>query len=294
MQSHVKVNLRLTEQTLIRIMTMYVSNSLVDKARKHTMIEVTSDLNQTKLSSQNPQLTRKTFRLSKERKREMYQRIEELITRGVTNQQQIATAMNVSQPTVSRAIKILQKQMVLRDRTSLDTKRSFRVQQLGKILQIAIEAFDRSIENETEVTTQSRLCRVCEATGNVSNEKDDRVKCSECAGTGEITITTHKSKRKSGDSSFLKVCVDCVREIGRMEGSYVDKSSAVASVRRLIAESKETNGVIEKRVEELYIDVPVDLILRAKQTIDELRESGSESEQNKIEHTKSERKFVDT
>jgi len=208
------------------------------------------------------------LRIPKEEKKLMMIRIEELITSGFTNQTSIANALNISQSSVHRFIKEIEQNLADRNKKTVSAKRAVRISQLEHILKLALESYTKSLKDDIETTTSSSGCVKCMTNGEIDID-GEIVVCPDCFGNGEIRSKTVKRKHKSGDSSMLRVAADCIKECARIQGVYIDNSKARATLKQLTMEKK--NGEIKDKVEELYIDAPVDLLINAKRVIEELK-----------------------
>ena len=184
----------------------------------------------------------------------------------------------ISQATVSRIIREIEAGNAKIDHKPTRVKRAIIKRQFGHIHRIAIEAWEKSCEDEIETTVFSQNCSVCNGTGEIGTDSEIAQVCSDCQGTGKIETHKTKIRKRTGDSSYLKIAVDCIRESGKLEGSYKDGKGSKMTVKRLLAESKKVGGEIQTRVEEIYAEVPTDLILKAKQTIEELQKSAELTE----------------
>ena len=198
--------------------------------------------------------------------------IENLMIEGITNQTQISKIIGISQPSVCRLMKELQGDLIERDRRPTKAKRIILVSQLGKIQLLALKAWEDSCNDEIEVTRQERECSLCFGIGKLTDLRSGTEgKCKVCDGSGTTESVKTKVKNRTGDSSYLKIVVDCIREAGKMQGTYIDKSGQKATIAKLMKSSKTVGGEIQEITEAIYAEVPVDLLLKAKLTIEELK-----------------------
>lgn len=206
-------------------------------------------------------------------------RLEQMILRGNTNQTQLAAAFGVSQPTIHKWMKEIEQGWRDRELENLDDKRRKRVYQLDNILSMALASFDRSKVSE-EFTIASQTCPICKGSRREKDESGIVIDCRHCGANGVVDVETVKSKQTPGDAIFLKVALECIREAGRLEGIYPQKSGQ--RLTRATEEIKE-NGTIQRQVEELYLEAPNEGIIQAKAMLERLRECAEEKQAKRIE-----------
>lgn len=229
-----------------------------------------------------PPLKKKKFNTTLN-KAEKMQVIEYLMATGETNQYVIAEKVGCSQPNVRTLMQAIRKENVREDNSTVKEKRATRIRQLAHIHRLALTKFADSCKEEVEVSTTIMKCGICSGVGKVNNEK-----CLDCDGSGKSEIIKTKITQKSGDSSYIRIAVDCVKESGKLEGSYMNPTTEKATIKRLLKESKMVGGELQERVEEIYFEAPLELILKAKATIDELKRKSNdaiEAESKKVSIT---------
>lgn len=160
------------------------------------------------------------------RKRQV--QIEKLLLAGFTNQIELAARFGVSQPTISLDIKAISQAWAEYGPNNQKERRSLRVKQLEKVMQVATDSFVRSQESEVEDSTTVReiVCPVC---GGIGEGKKGNGKCRKCKGEGVLSeeTTKHSVKGTAGDSSFLRTIVECIKEINKLEGNHKPKDIKV-------------------------------------------------------------------
>ena len=57
----------------------------------------------------------------------------------------------------------------------------------------------------------------------------------------------------------------------------MNPSTSKITAKRLLKESKMVGGELQERIEEVYFEAPIELILKAKATIDELKRKSTEA-----------------
>lgn len=114
--------------------------------------------------------------------------------------------------------------------------------------------------------TQSSRCFSCDGTG-----VEIKTSCLSCSGEGKISIQTTRVKGQSGDSSFLSVAKDCIKELARLEGISTRGGLTVA-VKNIIRDGSGLNLEVQP---DAYLEAPVDAIIRAKAAIDYVRNKGT-------------------
>ncbi len=220
--------------------------------------------------------------VAKADKEEMLNRVEELIVSGFTNQTAMAKSMNVSQPTISRMIKKIELRLAERHRRSTKAKRATRISQLEHILNLAVESYKKSLKDDVETTTHTQGCMACGTLGKIDKD-GEMITCPSCFGKGVLENKTVKRKIKSGDSSMLRVATDCIKECARIQGVYIDAGKSKGTLRQLTLNQKKISDTeIESKIEELYIDAPVDLLINAKRLITELQETKEKTTERKV------------
>lgn len=223
---------------------------------------------------------RETFQIPHKEKK--IEQIREWLIEGNTSQQTMAKRLDISQATVCRLVKALDEKTVKQDKRPIRAKRSIRIGQFDKLKALALNAWIQSCNDEIEITTHTKDCPICRGTGKIQTGTEPETDCIDCKGIGLIAEIKKRVRNKTGDSSYMKIAVDCVREMGRLEGSYADKSKSNITAARLIKESKMVDGEVRESIEALYVNAPVDVLLKAKQAIAELKDKAIVSDVSKV------------
>lgn len=192
--------------------------------------------------------------------------IEECLDSGIRNQTRIATELNCSQSTVNR---LMREYFVGLTEIKEESSKASRLIQIGQLSFIHVKAYEawlESLKDTHEVEVSIHHCGVCNGTGEKDHED-----CVDCKGTGEIQSTKTKIKKSTGDPAYLKIAVDCIRQAAKLQGTEIDKSGRV-NIQKMIASAREVGGEIEQKVEAMYIEAPIDLILQAKQILSKLED----------------------
>ena len=204
-------------------------------------------------------------------------RLEELILKGNTNQIQLSAALGVSTTTIYKWMKDIRIDWQEREIADLDEQRRFRVKQLEHVSTLAFNAFDRSRKSSEEVSLIEEMCPRCNGRGNVTrNELTEP--CMVCSETGRIIKEKISVKQKPGDAAFLKVAIESIKEIGKIECIY-----PVREDNKLLLSATKVNGDVRERVTALYTDVPNDLLVEALATMDRVDKASKESKRKTIE-----------
>jgi len=133
----------------------------------------------------------------------------------------------VTQTTIATDVKAIEHLWLQYDIRTTKWKRSKRVKQLERIARESINAFEKSQQNVEEISTvyTPKPCPDCKGTG-FANEIDWCVAC-EGKGTVMTEVVTKKVKGQAGDSSFLRVFNECIKEIAKLEGLVVKEPLVV-------------------------------------------------------------------
>lgn len=204
-------------------------------------------------------------------------RLEELILKGNTNQIQLAAALNVSNTTISTWIKDIRKDWKEREIVNLDEQRRFRIKQLEHVSTLAFNGFDRSRKSKEEISLVEEICPRCDGKGSYTrNELTEP--CMVCSETGRVVKEKISVKQSPGDPAFLKIAIETIREIGKIEGVY-----PVRENNKLLLSATKVNGEVRERIAAIYSDVPDDLLAEALATIDRVEEATKSKRKKTIE-----------
>lgn len=212
-------------------------------------------------------------------RRKRMMRLEQMILRGNTNQSQLAAAFGVDQSTVCHWIREIEADWKKREYDKLDDRRRYRIKQLENIVSMALASYDRSRLDEEEFTISQKTCPICDGTKEMKQD-GTTTKCRGCDGVGYVQTEQTKVKGKAGESSFLKVAVDTIKEIGRLEGLYPEKSG-ITRRSALVESHVGEDGVLRQRIDELYVDAPDDMIVQALSDLDRLEEAAKKAREKK-------------
>jgi len=134
---------------------------------------------------------------------------------------ELAARHGVSFMTATRYIKELLKDMAWEDKELGVERLALTERRLLTVYSKAAASFERSRQDSEEYITQYRPdeCPVCGGTGRRVKTKK---LCSKCEGEGRIftEVTTKKVKGQAGDANFLRVQLDCLKEVNRIRGHY--------------------------------------------------------------------------
>lgn len=201
--------------------------------------------------------------------RNRLKRLEQMMLRGITNQHDIAAAFGVAQSSVSNWMKEVYTAWAEADAQDSIAERTVRVKQLEYILTQALNSYDISRRDAEEWEVTERPCESCGGSGKwLPKDSTETKPCRGCNGKGQIKSERTKSKAQAGDPTFLKVAKDCIVEAARLKGLYPVKMTVGRS---LMQTSADAGGEFQKRVETLFFEAPVDLIIQAKAMLEELK-----------------------
>ena len=214
-------------------------------------------------------------------KEEALLRLEHLLIRGTSNQSQLAAAFGVCQKTICNWINEIYKRWAEVGGRTTEDKRALRVKQLEAIAIAALNEFETSKKNAEELGVTSRRCTLCNGTGLKQVNPHENVECNECGGVGEIEQLNKRIRGRTGDPAYLTVAKTCIESAAKLEGLYPETSTKISKT--IIEEGRTVGGEIQRRIEEVYIEAPIELIIKSKAILDQLRVEGKKTEQKTIE-----------
>ena len=192
------------------------------------------------------------------------QRLETLLLRGVTNYDQLAAAFNVTPKVIQGRIGIIQKQWEESDSRKSKEVRAKLIAQLLHIAQTAWDSFERSKQDEEEVSITKRRCPDCDGEGTEEYRPGEYRDCPTCFGDGHTLSETRKIRGQVGDMTCLKLAKECVTEIAKMRGCYPKTKNSSS----LVLASRNAEGKLEAMVATIYDDAPPEHIIRALTVLD--------------------------
>ncbi len=162
---------------------------------------------------------------------ERRRRVEKDYIGGLVSVTELAIRYGVSLSTISNDLKAIfnnwKEAYEQIEELSKPTDRTHAVLALTEVYRLAGEGFKRSQQNRQEVKTEYRKvkCEDCKGTGWEDGEESSKKWCKTCDGDGEKNqeIVTIRETGQAGDSSFLRVANDSIREIARLKALYPQK-----------------------------------------------------------------------
>lgn len=201
-------------------------------------------------------------------KREQYRKrmltigIRQMLLKGMTSRQEMADALGVSSVTVGNYIKKIEARWDRDDRMTFRQKKKRRLEQLCMAAQKAMASYERSRQDEEEITTNyvQRKCKKCDD-GLLENGDW----CEACDGKGKVTseVVSRRVRGKAGDSGHLRVFLEAVEKMIKLENLYPARKEQL-DVRGKI-------GVVSASLD--FSQAPPEVILEAKRAVDLLRAS---------------------
>lgn len=165
------------------------------------------------------------------------ERVRDFLLQGMFNQVKIAAALGVSQVTISSDIHAIFNQWRGDSIKETRRKRDLVVRQLDHAAYKAMVAFDRSCQVAEEMQTvyHPKPCEDCCGTGFKSGDEHSGEWCETCGGNCVVMVevVTRRAKGQAGDSSFLRVFNECVREKARLWGLYPSMAGKVVNKKSL-------------------------------------------------------------
>lgn len=201
-------------------------------------------------------------------------RIAEMMLRGQVCRTEMAAAFGVTPQTISIDIATIREQWLNETREEMTSKADQRIRQIQAIAALSLESYERSRKDEIEIVTAEKPCDNPQCVHGLVkyklNDKELNRECDRCLGTSVVTVTTRKVRGQAGDSSFLRVAKDCFVECARLEGLY-PKDTHISGVLRKTAQAILPDGTIKQAIEEQFFQVPADLVVEARATLERIR-----------------------
>lgn len=249
------------------------------------------------------------------------QRVEEMLLKGVRNQNEMAAALGMTPDNLSIMMKEITMRWRDQDEDEHNTIRSKRVRQIDNLALLALNSFERSRQDSEEWTKVEKQCTTCRGTGTEykkatqppqicteclgqgteehlpnkyrpcgrckgAGEVYEAPECKECGGRGRIVIETTKTKGQAGDPAFLNVAKACFMDAAKLEGLVTPeqglRSRTITQETRTLLAGHAGGQEVIQRVEEVYYEAPEDLIIRSMAALDEIRRSVRLGETTKI------------
>ena len=201
-------------------------------------------------------------------KEEALQRLENLIIRGISNQQQLANAFGVCQATITNWINEIYKRWAESAGRTTTEKRALRIKQLEGIAAISLNEFELSRKNAEEIGVVSRRCLICKGSGLKRVSQSENVECNECGGVGEVEVVNKRVKGQTGNPAYLAIAKTCIEAAAKLEGLYPETAKISKTI---LEEGRIVGGETQRRLEQIYIEAPVELIIKAKAMMDRLK-----------------------
>jgi hypothetical protein len=153
-------------------------------------------------------------------------------------------------------------------------KRRALVKRLEFVFSKAMESYERSRQDEEEITTGYRKedCTACRGRGRLRTPDRVEVECSACGGTGkqEIEIVSKKVRGQAGDASFLNTARTALMNIAKLEG-------LLEPPKRITNKNTQVNVLVGSVEEEEggnpFEGVPDNLLLEARDMFDRLQQA---------------------
>jgi hypothetical protein len=146
---------------------------------------------------------------------------------------------------------------------------------LDHLAAMAILEFERSRAISEERMIQEKVCPECNGKKKETVNPGEYVTCGTCKGKGIITQETVKTKGAPGDPAFINVAKACIESASKLEGLV---PSTMRISKTVFEETREVGGELHRMVTQEFYDAPVDLIIRARATLDDLEQSVKKGE----------------
>lgn len=200
-------------------------------------------------------------------------RIGEMLLRGISNQDEMASAFDVDAKTIKKDVQYIHEKWLSEGVDDLDTRRRIRVKQLDSLMTLAINAFERSKKPKRESYIEQRPCDNPKCRSGLVQTDSGQTECGRCHGQEWYTVEREKVSQSGGDPAYLAVARAAVVEAARIEGVY----PAIASAMRRTVESALVNangehvGTMREMTEELTYEAPYEVIVKAMAALEDCR-----------------------
>ena len=148
--------------------------------------------------------------------------------RGIRSRRELAIRHGVTMQVVTLDLKAYWKEVKEEYRKEAVENAMVMERVLYYVYQQAIDSWERSKKNAEEITTSyDRVkCKLCDGTGF---KPGTTVWCDECEGEGISIIerVTRREKGQAGDPAILRVALDSMKEIGKIQGIKIPDQSGV-------------------------------------------------------------------
>jgi hypothetical protein len=172
------------------------------------------------------------------------QRIEKMLLRGITSVEDMAAALSVNSGRIRKAIKIIHVRWQETESDDATVERRLRVRQLDGVVQMAINAFEKSTVEMKEVIVSKRRCYQCKGQGTyLPRNGVKKLVCSNCGGEGHTEDRIEKTRGLAGDPAFLNIAKSAISEAAKLQGLYPDSQNGRVS-RTLVKEVQQVGGEV--------------------------------------------------
>lgn len=211
-------------------------------------------------------------------RQERIKKVERMMLRGIKNQTHIAAAFGVSHVMIKRDMDEIRKNWKGRDPDEAEARVTERIVQLEGILQLALNAFDKSSKNETEQSISRKLCDRCGGNEVIQVSPGVKKVCPSCGGEGVQTTTVVKVRESPGDPAFLRVAKECITECSKLRGLYPNVRIGMV---KSVVEEEGIGGPIRRSVMEMYATAPADSVIEALSALQGVRQRIKEAQQQR-------------
>jgi len=201
---------------------------------------------------------------------EQIRKAERLICNGITSPREIGIALGIELRFVHAISKNIYERWRADPNQEIEDKRNLRSKQLEVVLQKAHQAFECSRKDVEEFSTEESVCRACNGRKQFKDETSASgfSDCKSCNGVGRIITEKVTVKKKVGDPAFLALAKEVVKELAKIDGIVQDKKVTVNNT--MITQSMQLGGEVEQSVRELYVEAPIETLMKAKLLLEEL------------------------
>lgn len=204
--------------------------------------------------------------------RERRRKVAEMLIQGVQSQTEMALRLGCSQPTISNDIAAVFDQWLRDDIRKVKRLRLYRLRQLERAGLEAYQGYQISRQNAEEVHTayERESCPECvarrikeENTGKKPVKPSNGSICGTCGGRGYQLVEniTRRVKGQAGDAALLRIYLDSLKEIAKLQGLYPKEKDGKANGLNVHLHANKYD----------FSKLSTDDLLRVKGTLDQAR-----------------------
>ena len=234
-------------------------------------------------------------RFTKQERASMQAAIERDYINGISSVEQLAVRHGISTGYVSLTLRKIYKQWQeqeedLKDDQGERIDRDTAARMFEQVYRLAGDGYRRSRLDKEEIKTEYRRvkCKACDGTGWMDKDEQSGQWCKECEGEGEkmIEVVTKRVTGQAGDSSFLRVANDSIKNLAMLKALYPDRPYVDRESKSISIGRAQLNIMVDRMPPELILAVK--MALAGKGDIHEVRRQIMAGETKLLERPKPE------